>query len=152
MITVKQVYSCIQILVYITVALVFTNYRFNLIYHSNMRFCTALDELGHGVRSNTPRSKSRTSQGSMQSLAMGPAVVVGVGPAPTTKPPTPPQARGVTVGTLKGSQYRTPPAVAPPQASTLRRRAANVRDIVICISMASFTHCRLWKIKERSSK
>lgn len=117
-----------------------------------MRFCTALDELGHGVRSNTPRSKSRTSQGSMQSLTMGPAVVVGVGPAPTTKPPTPPQARGVTVGTLKGSQYRTPPAVAPPQASTLRRRAANVRVIVICISMASFTHCRLWKIKERRSK
>lgn len=51
--------------------------------------------------------------------------MAAVGPAPTTKPPTPPQVRGV--GTLsKSSQYRTPPAVAPPQASrpvtaTLRR-------------------------------
>uniref|UniRef100_A0A1B6MQC2 SH3 domain-containing protein n=2 Tax=Graphocephala atropunctata TaxID=36148 RepID=A0A1B6MQC2_9HEMI len=71
----------------------------------------ALDEIGHGVRANTPRSKMRGSQGSVQSLSS----MAAVGPAPTTKPPTPPQVRGA-VGTLgKGSQYRTPPAVAPPQ-------------------------------------
>lgn len=78
--------------------------------------------MGHGLRANTPRSKMRgSSQGSVQSLSS----MAAVGPAPTTKPPTPPQVRGV--GTLsKSSQYRTPPAVAPPQASrpvtaTLRR-------------------------------
>ena len=43
---------------------------------------------------------------------------VGAGPAPTTKPPTPPQAvRYGSGGTLnRGSkEYRTPPAVNPPQ-------------------------------------
>ncbi|XP_012221622.1 abl interactor 2 isoform X1 [Linepithema humile] len=80
-----------------------------------------LDEIGHGVRNcGTPRSKQRGgSQGSVQSLGaastgsgLGAAMV---GPAPTTKPPTPPQT--VRTGTLsKGSrEYRTPPAVAPPQ-------------------------------------
>lgn len=52
-----------------------------------------LDDIGHGVRSgNTPRQiKQRgSSQGSIQSIA---ATSGGntVGPAPTTKPPTPPQ-------------------------------------------------------------
>ncbi|XP_046614085.1 abl interactor 2 isoform X2 [Neodiprion virginianus] len=82
---------------------------------------TILDEIGHGVRSGgTPRSKQRGgSQGSVQSLGAastgsGLGAVI-VGPAPTTKPPTPPQT--VRTGTLsKGSrEYRTPPAVAPPQ-------------------------------------
>ncbi len=41
----------------------------------------------------------------------------GAGPAPTTKPPTPPQAnRAYNSGTLNRSkEYRTPPVVAPPQ-------------------------------------
>ncbi|XP_011303969.1 abl interactor 2 [Fopius arisanus] len=80
-----------------------------------------LDEIGHGVRSSgTPRSKQRGgSQGSVQSLgavSSGSGLAAAmVGPAPTTKPPTPPQA--ARTGTLsKGSrEYRTPPAVAPPQ-------------------------------------
>ncbi|XP_012251803.1 abl interactor 2 isoform X1 [Athalia rosae] len=82
---------------------------------------TILDDIGHGVRSGgTPRSKQRGgSQGSVQSLGAtstgsGLTAVI-VGPAPTTKPPTPPQT--VRTGTLsKGTrEYRTPPAVAPPQ-------------------------------------
>ena len=41
----------------------------------------------------------------------------GAGPAPTTKPPTPPQAVRYSSGTLTRSSkdYRTPPVVAPPQ-------------------------------------
>ncbi|XP_039290526.1 abl interactor 2 isoform X2 [Nilaparvata lugens] len=87
---------------------------------------TALDDIGHGVRSgNTPRSKVRgSSQGSIQSLSGagggGGGVPVSaaamVGPAPTTKPPTPPSAIRATGSLSKGSrEYRTPPAVAPPQ-------------------------------------
>ncbi|XP_011707210.1 PREDICTED: abl interactor 2 isoform X2 [Wasmannia auropunctata] len=72
------------------------------------------------INCGTPRSKQRGgSQGSVQSLGAastgsGLGAVI-VGPAPTTKPPTPPQT--VRTGTLsKGSrEYRTPPAVAPPQ-------------------------------------
>lgn len=68
---------------------------------------TILDDIGHGVRScGTPRSKQRGgSQGSVQSLGaastgsgLGAAMV---GPAPTTKPPTPPQ----TVRTGKSYIY-----------------------------------------------
>ncbi|KAK9504088.1 hypothetical protein O3M35_010508 [Rhynocoris fuscipes] len=71
----------------------------------------ALDEIGHGVRAVTPRAiKSRTSS---QSSMVGGG---GVGPAPTTKPPTPPSAIRSTGSLSKGSrEYRTPPAVAPPQ-------------------------------------
>lgn len=82
------------------------------------------DDIGHGIRSGgTPRQKQRgSSQGSihsLNSLSGNPMV----GPAPTTKPPTPPQVSrtsskvSVSGGTLsKGSrEYRTPPAVAPPQ-------------------------------------
>lgn len=47
------------------------------------------DDVGHGIRnSGTPRQKQRiSSQGSIQSLSSNSVV----GPAPTTKPPTPPQ-------------------------------------------------------------
>ncbi|CAH1100435.1 unnamed protein product [Psylliodes chrysocephalus] len=88
---------------------------------------TIFDEIGHGVRSaGTPRQKQRgSSQGSIQSLnsMQGMQGNPMVGPAPTTKPPTPPQVSrtsskvSVSGGTLsKGSrEYRTPPAVAPPQ-------------------------------------
>ncbi|BES95103.1 Abl-interactor HHR [Nesidiocoris tenuis] len=70
----------------------------------------ALDDIGHGVRSHTPRAiKSRTSSQSSM-------VISGVGPAPTTKPPTPPSVVRSTGTLSKGSrEYRTPPAVAPPQ-------------------------------------
>ncbi|XP_071444191.1 abl interactor 2 [Hetaerina americana] len=86
---------------------------------------TALDDIGHGVKATsggTPRAKRGSSQGSIQSIGPPPAAVAAmgasVGPAPTTKPPTPPQSiRAGAVGSLtKGSrEYRTPPAVAPPQ-------------------------------------
>lgn len=82
---------------------------------------SVFDDVGHGVRSiGTPRSKHRGgSQSSVQSLGASSTgsglTATVVGPAPTTKPPTPPQA--IRTGTLsKGSkEYRTPPAVAPPQ-------------------------------------
>jgi abl interactor 2 len=89
----------------------------------------ALDNLGHGVHSpavshgqatahaqgGTPRSKRGSSQGTIVTSGLQ---AVTVGPAPTTKPPTPPQAiRNMGMGTLSKSsrEYRTPPAVAPPQ-------------------------------------
>ncbi|KRT80513.1 SH3 domain-containing protein [Oryctes borbonicus] len=103
---------------------------------------TILDDIGHGIRSSgTPRQKQRgSSQGSIQSIT----ALCGnsmVGPAPTTKPPTPPQvsrtgSKGILIsnkifdynftisisvsvsgGTLSKAsrEYRTPPAVAPPQ-------------------------------------
>lgn len=63
--------------------------KFNLTYN----FFLVLDDIGHGVRSGgTPRQKQRgSSQGSIQSIASAAANNVMVGPAPTTKPPTPPQ-------------------------------------------------------------
>ncbi|XP_063218111.1 abl interactor 2 [Bacillus rossius redtenbacheri] len=87
---------------------------------------TALDDIGHGVKSGTggtPRIKQRgSSQGSIQSLgSVSTSAVMGgvapvVGPAPTTKPPTPPQATRTGGSLSKGSrEYRTPPAIAPPQ-------------------------------------
>ena len=84
----------------------------------------ALDDIGHGVRSHTPRSiKSRASSqtsmggGSLAGSGGGSGGSGGVvGPAPTTKPPTPPSAIRSTGSLSKGSrEYRTPPAVAPPQ-------------------------------------
>lgn len=110
-----------------------------------------MDDIGHGVRtgaSGTPRQKQRgSSQGSIQSLSgmsVTAAQMIGgnyVGPAPTTKPPTPPQvtragskvsisggtlSKGIKLSNIFNSQnlqediigsreYRTPPAVAPPQ-------------------------------------
>ncbi|KAI4458948.1 abl interactor family member [Holotrichia oblita] len=85
---------------------------------------TILDDIGHGIRSaGTPRQKQRgSSQGSIQSISALSANSM-VGPAPTTKPPTPPQVTrtgskvSVSGGTLSKAsrEYRTPPAVAPPQ-------------------------------------
>jgi len=93
---------------------------------------SALDDIGHGVRihNELPRQKSRAgSQGSSSSLmgigAHNQPMMTGtlmrghspVPPAPTSKPPTPPTTRTMDSGTMrKGSrEYRTPPAVAPPQ-------------------------------------
>lgn len=81
------------------------------------------DEIGHGIHctNKQPRAQKQrgSSQGSIQSLGGISANSNMVGPPPTTKPPTPPQVArtGVSGGTLsKGSrEYRTPPAVAPPQ-------------------------------------
>ena len=62
----------------------------------------------------TPPSQSVSSAyGSLGNVS----ATSGAGPAPTTKPPTPPQAARYPSGTLtrnKG-EYRTPPVVAPPQ-------------------------------------
>ena len=55
---------------------------------------------------------SNTAYGSLGNVSSG----AGAGPAPTTKPPTPPQAVRYSSGTLNRSKdYRTPPVVAPPQ-------------------------------------
>ena len=85
-----------------------------------------LDDIGHGVRGVPPQrhlqhypSRGPSAGGSQY----GPGMMMGASqyassPAPTTKPPTPPQAaRYSSSGTLnRGSkEYRTPPAVNPPQ-------------------------------------
>ncbi|XP_072939751.1 abl interactor 2 isoform X2 [Epargyreus clarus] len=79
---------------------------------------TALDDIGHGARwsgaGGTPRGRRSGSAGAAPL------------PAPTTKPPTPPQParapQASSTGTLgrgtlgkSSREYRTPPAVAPPQ-------------------------------------
>lgn len=53
-----------------------------------------MDDIGHGIRcGNTPRIQKQrgSSQGSIQSLGGMSTNSSMVGPAPTTKPPTPPQ-------------------------------------------------------------
>ncbi|XP_023246528.1 abl interactor 1-like [Copidosoma floridanum] len=57
---------------------------------------TIFDDLGHGVKSiGTPKSKKGGSQSSIHSSgasSVGSGLISAVvGPAPTTKPPTPPQ-------------------------------------------------------------
>lgn len=75
---------------------------------------TVLDEVGHGLRTSSAGNGANKARRIPSSQAL-----MNAGPAPTTKPPTPPQAnRGVTVGSLtRGSrEYRTPaPPIAPPQ-------------------------------------
>ncbi|XP_042911583.1 abl interactor 2 [Parasteatoda tepidariorum] len=75
-----------------------------------------LDDIGHGVKatSNTPRSKRTLAP------IQNPLNGASAGPAPTTKPPTPPQPVRAGGGTLSLSrstkEYRTPhPPIAPPQ-------------------------------------
>ncbi|XP_053603242.1 abl interactor 2 isoform X2 [Plodia interpunctella] len=81
---------------------------------------TALDDIGHGARWNA--AATGTPRGRRSGSAPGPAPL----PAPTTKPPTPPaavrSASAANTGTLgrgtlgkSSREYRTPPAVAPPQ-------------------------------------
>ena len=92
--------------------------------------CPALDDIGHGVRitENVRQKQRASSQGSSSSLVglnQSGGMQIGtlrgghspLPPAPTSKPPTPPQLRAMNTGSLtKGSrEYRTPPAVAPPQ-------------------------------------
>lgn len=71
---------------------------------------SALDDIGHGARHDGAwGSRGIKSRSSSQTTV--------VGPAPTTKPPTPPSALRSATGSLGKSsrEYRTPPAVAPPQ-------------------------------------
>jgi len=87
---------------------------------------SVLDNIGHGVAgpvANLPRQMTmakpqsqygpglgKSQYGSIGNVSQGSA-----GPAPTSKPPTPPQNRFQS-GTLNRSkEYRTPPVVAPPQ-------------------------------------
>ena len=77
-----------------------------------------LDDIGHGVKLPSSGSKARrgSTQGSLNGTS-GHLMSQSVGPAPTTKPPTPPQSVR-SVGSLsRGSkEYRTPaPPIAPPQ-------------------------------------
>ena len=81
-----------------------------------------LDDVGHGMHLGSKQQSKRTSsQVSIQPV--NPSV-----PPPTTKPPTPPQMGTIrastgpkiisntgTLGKSRGSEYRTPPVVVPPQ-------------------------------------
>ncbi|XP_043190035.1 abl interactor 1-like [Amphibalanus amphitrite] len=84
----------------------------------------ALDDIGHGVRvhggsagmARPVRQNSTSSQGSSGAASAGGGGVYASGPAPTTKPPTPPQpARSASTLSRNNKEYRTPPAIAPPQ-------------------------------------
>lgn len=89
---------------------------------------TALDGIGHavilgggGVQKNGGGGGGtlRRSNHHSSATSLGSANNLVAGPAPTTRPPTPPQTgRGVGhTGTLSRSNkdYRTPPQIAPPQ-------------------------------------
>ncbi|MPC23776.1 Abl interactor 2 [Portunus trituberculatus] len=79
----------------------------------------ALDDIGHGLRSSsasTPRSRRSASSVGVPPPPAHQQPPTSAGPAPTTKPPTPPQANRSVSSLSRGSrEYRTPPAVAPPQ-------------------------------------
>ena len=104
----------------------------------------ALDNIGHGVRVAPQKQHLHIQQQPLQQpqqpgLQKRPSTAGGygtgmmagagsaygsignvstnsAGPAPTTKPPTPPQQARYSSGTLNRSkEYRTPPVVAPPQ-------------------------------------
>ncbi|XP_055929316.1 abl interactor 2-like [Argiope bruennichi] len=75
---------------------------------------TILDNVGHGVKStsNAPWSRNTLTSVSQSTLNGGSA-----GPAPTSKPPTPPQPVRPGGSLSRGTkEYRTPvPPIAPPQ-------------------------------------
>ncbi|XP_013785761.1 abl interactor 2-like [Limulus polyphemus] len=79
---------------------------------------TVLDDIGHGVRTllTNPHSKRTPPQ-----IVQGHINTSSAGPAPTTKPPTPPQPVRVAVGSggslsRSNREYRTlAPPIAPPQ-------------------------------------
>ncbi len=92
---------------------------------------SALDTIGHGVRVVQAQQQPLPVRKVSTSGVYGPGLnstygsignvsTNSAGPAPTTKPPTPPQASRYNsvsgTGTLNRSkEYRTPPVVAPPQ-------------------------------------
>lgn len=76
-----------------------------------------LDDIGHGISLGHKQGKRTSSQSINQSI-----------PPPTTKPPTPPNTGTIrassgtkiisntgTLGKSRGSEYRAPPVVVPPQ-------------------------------------
>uniref|UniRef100_A0A6A7FQR4 Abl interactor 2 n=1 Tax=Hirondellea gigas TaxID=1518452 RepID=A0A6A7FQR4_9CRUS len=68
--------------------------------------------------SSTPvqMSGNASSSGSGSTVGGGGIYAPSAGPPPTTKPPTPPQSSRTVNSLARGSrEYRTPPAVAPPQ-------------------------------------
>jgi len=87
---------------------------------------SCLDNIGHGVSGPVtsmprqmamakPQSQYGPGLGKSQYGSIGNVSQGSAGPAPTSKPPTPPQNRFQS-GTLNRSkEYRTPPVVAPPQ-------------------------------------
>jgi len=88
---------------------------------------SCLDHIGHGVSGPgavsgprqvamaKPQSQYGPGLGKSQYGSIGNVSQGSAGPAPTSKPPTPPQNRFQS-GTLNRSkEYRTPPVVAPPQ-------------------------------------
>ncbi|KAM7282840.1 abl interactor 1 [Ixodes scapularis] len=76
---------------------------------------TLLDDVGYGLKASSSGNGAAAKARRVPSSQ----ALINAGPAPTTKPPTPPQAnRGVTVGSLTRTsrEYRTPaPPIAPPQ-------------------------------------
>jgi len=88
---------------------------------------SCLDNIGHGVTgpvTSMPRQMAMAKPQSQYGPGLGKSQYGSIGnvsqsgsagPAPTSKPPTPPQNRFQS-GTLNRSkEYRTPPVVAPPQ-------------------------------------
>lgn len=80
-----------------------------------------LDDIGHGVKLQ-PASQSQHQRLSKRGSIPGLSAAAGNGsshmmlPAPTTKPPTPPQAGRTGTLSRVSKEYRTPaPPIAPPQ-------------------------------------
>lgn len=111
-----------------------------------LMFCTVLDDIGHGIRSSsssTPRSRRSTSSVGMPPPPAHQQPPTSAGPAPTTKPPTPPQANRSVSSLSRGSrEYRTPPAVAPPQVCYLVWRCSDFITFIVVIHL----HCIYWVI------
>merc|ERR550539_88877 len=85
-----------------------------------------MDHLGHGVSGPTqhhqlprqmskPQSQYAPGLGKSQYGSIGNVSQGSAGPAPTSKPPTPPQNRFPSGTLTRSKEYRTPPVVAPPQ-------------------------------------
>ena len=86
-------------------------------------FCLQV-HIQHQIQQQQRASTSQYAPGMMGASQYAPGMagnygsLPNVGPAPTTKPPTPPQAARYSSsgGTLNRSkEYRTPPVVVPPQ-------------------------------------
>lgn len=77
---------------YVRKAIDYTSKCLNFYMNGSLMKLLVFDDIGHGVRSGgTPRQKQRgSSSGSIHSVNSIPGNVI-LGPAPTTKPPTPPQ-------------------------------------------------------------
>ena len=84
-------------------------------------FCRSSSSSQYG-----PGMNQKTQYGSLGNVSQ-----TSAGPAPTTKPPTPPQNRFPT-GTLNRSkEYRAPPVVAPPQVPTVTPVPTNLYFLLL---------------------